>query len=556
MRGRRRRTIVAAALAAWALAVAACGGGSGGGGEPALPAEARLGERLFRETRFAHFFSTRVDGRALDDPLPGGDPVVDEVETTGDPLPGPYAGLAISCAACHLSDELAAVAGGVRAHCDFARRSPLPARDDGLEETVRNAPALLDAASPRTAAAFFHYDGEFGSLEDLALATLLGRSLGWKPLERATAAAHVARVLREDDGADENALRHGGGAYRDLLAGAVGLAPDGATLPDAFRLDVLAATDEEAAAAAARLLAVYVASLARATDGEAVRTFRSPYDAFLARNGLPDAPDPGESNVAYGRRLRAAVTALADPKDVGPGDGDLRTHAHPFRFAAAERRGLLVFLAEPGDAGPGQVGSCVSCHAPPVFSDFGFHNVGASQVEYDDVHGLGAFLALDVPSLAERDADPDRFLLPSALRPDARGELRSAPREDDPSLADLGLWNVFANPDLPGPQAALRAAVALRLGVPEATSDADLLPATLGWMRTPSLRDLGHSAPYFHGGHADELEDAVQHYRAAGLSARFGLVRNAAPEIAGIDLDVQPLFDLAAFLRSLDEDPR
>jgi cytochrome c peroxidase len=74
-------------------------------------------------------------------------------------------------------------------------------------------------------------------------------------------------------------------------------------------------------------------------------------------------------------------------------------------------------------------------------------------------------------------------------------------------------------------------------------------------MRTPPLRDLGHSGPYFHGGHVDNLEEAVQHYRATGLSSRFGLVRNVAPEIPGIEFEVEDLLALAAFLRSLDEDP-
>ena len=72
---------------------------------------------------------------------------------------------------------------------------------------------------------------------------------------------------------------------------------------------------------------------------------------------------------------------------------------------------------------------------------------------------------------------------------------------------------------------------------------------------TVALRDLGHSAPYFHGGHVDTLDVAVQHYRASGLSSRFGLVRNVAPEVLGIEFEVDDLLALVAFLRALYEDP-
>lgn len=54
-------------------------------------AEVALGERLFLETRFAQFFAANAADVNL--PLPaGGDPVVETSETTGTPLPGPFAG--------------------------------------------------------------------------------------------------------------------------------------------------------------------------------------------------------------------------------------------------------------------------------------------------------------------------------------------------------------------------------------------------------------------------------------------------------------------------------
>jgi cytochrome c peroxidase len=558
----RKVTVVAVSVVAATL-LAACGEQGVETRTPGLP-EVRVGRRLFRETRFAQQFAERVAGRALDDPLPGGDPAVGEVKTLGAPLAGPYSGQAMSCAACHLADEVeSAPAGGTRAHCDFARRSPMPARTDGRRETARNTPALLDAGRVRANPTFLHADGQFLSLEELTTATLTGRNLGWLADEAPVATRHVARIVREDRGTDATARAHGGGSYAQVLAGTARLTPDGATLPEGWRLDVVTASDEQVVEAVARLVAEYVRSLARRGDGSTERAPDSPYDRFLAKNRLPPSPAPGEDDLAYARRLRTDVFALQRPVWVEAGEARYRTHRHPFEFGERELRGLKVFLTEVPASGslptsgvsPGGVGACVRCHAPPAFTDFTFHNVGASQTHYDLVHRLGAFSALKVPSLAARTLDPD-LLPPTPAHPRARGRFASAPDASDPLLADLGLWNVFANPALPRPQPALRSMLLERLALPSSTPDAELLPHTIGWTKTPPLRNLSHTGPYFHGGHVDTIELAVQHYRSAAISARVGYVRNADPILATIDLQVEDVFDVAAFLRALDEDPR
>ncbi len=114
-------------------------------------AESVLGERLFRETRFAEFFASRTIGRSVNEPLAVADPVVQvSAKADGAPLPGPYAGLSMNCAACHLVDEQVGVAGGgIRTYADFARRSPIPAREDGATVTPRNAPR---SSAPRSRA--------------------------------------------------------------------------------------------------------------------------------------------------------------------------------------------------------------------------------------------------------------------------------------------------------------------------------------------------------------------------------------------------------------------
>jgi len=538
--------------------------GCGGTPAPVIPdsAETVIGERLFRETRFARFHFDANAGRGVNDPLVVGDPVMDFSDAPGAPLPGPYAGAAINCAACHLVDELSGAAeGGPRTYGDFARRSPIPDRGDGRTTTPRNSPPLVDSALPRDTAEFFHFDGEFASLEDLVAATLTGRNFGWLPGERALAVAHIARVIREDDGSDANAQEHDGHAYALTLTAPGNQLPAELLLGPAFRIDVATSTDEQILTAVTRIIAQYVRELVFARDAASGRFNASPFDRFLAKNGLPQEPLRGESGKDFARRLRLAVDGLARPAYVDASDGRFSVHVQAFRFGPTELTGLKRFLAEPATAvaspaeiATGGIGNCFQCHTPPSFTDFRFHNVGVAQAEYDGIHGDGAFAALPVPTLSARNAAFDLFLPATTAHPGAAGPFLDAPRLSDPMRTDLGLWNVFANPDIPRPQVAMRALLLEQLALPPATTDDALLPRTIAWFKTPGLRDLGQSAPYFHTGAADALEDVIAHYGRLSTRARAGVVRNAAPELLGVALVPGDTAALAAFLRALNED--
>src|SRR5262245_31222099 len=87
-------------------------------------ANVAVGERLFLETRFAQFFFARSKGD-VNAILSTGDPVVERAVTTGQSLPGPFAGYSINCRACHLVNEFQAVGRGNRTYADYARRSPV-----------------------------------------------------------------------------------------------------------------------------------------------------------------------------------------------------------------------------------------------------------------------------------------------------------------------------------------------------------------------------------------------------------------------------------------------
>ena len=159
-------------------------------------------------------------GGNVNDALSVGDPVMDLSETTGPGvgLPGPFAGLTMNCRACHLVDEhVGTPGGGMRTYADFAQRSPLPNRSDGKRTAPRNSPPLVNASLDRPGGALFHFDGEFSTMEELTAGTFTGRNFGWLPGQKAEAIAHIARVIRGDDGSGVIAQQFDGLPYRILF---------------------------------------------------------------------------------------------------------------------------------------------------------------------------------------------------------------------------------------------------------------------------------------------------------------------------------------------------
>jgi cytochrome c peroxidase len=519
------------------------------------PPEVAIGERLFRETRFAQFFAAQPAG---------GDPVMEQTETVGAPLPGPFAGAAMNCAACHLVDQhLGSPGGGMRTYNDFARRSPIPAREDGQTPAARNSPPLVNAALARDGGLLLHFDGEFASLEDLVSGTLTGRNYGWLPRERAQAIAHIAEVIRTDDGSGALAGEFGG-SYRQVLAGAPEV-PEELRLGPEYRIDVERATDRQITAAVAELIGAYVASLVFQQD-DAQAFNGSPYDRFLAANGLPPRPEPGETDAAYGARLLRLVTALANP--VWVDEGSFAFHDQAFRFGPEELAGLRLFMTPARNGAPGAgAGNCVSCHAPPTFTDFGFHNTGVTQFEYDRLHGAGAFGRLAIPGLLERLVHYDRFMPATQRHPDALEPFRAA-AADAPGRTDLGLWNIAFNPEFPTPQRRIQRLLCRAEQARAAAADSQrpaphdlfscwpnkLLERSVAAFKTPGLRDPGHSAPYMHNGGLDSLEAVIEQYRGVADLARSGQLRNGDPALQDIVLAAEDVAPVAAFLRALNED--
>ena len=551
---------MAATVAAWAVLLGTgCLQGPGSVPvDPFKPADQALGERIFRDPRFSQWFATHSTSMNAF-PTPGDPTVETSANALGPALPGSLAGAAMACSLCHLVEQDSNPDGtNMRAYADYAQRSPIPDRGDGQSTTPRNSPPMVDALVPRDGGVFLHLDGQFVTPGDLIASTFTGRNLGWLPTEYAQALHHLAQVIREDDGQPFQGPDPAGMSYAVAFLAEDTRILARLRLPVEDRLDVHAATDQEVLSAVSTVVAAYINGLRYSRDQTGAYNF-SPFDVFLKVNGLPRMPDEGEAPIAYARRLRTAVESLSAPQFVTPGMGSYIHHSEPFAFGVTELQGLEVFLAEPlgpfrdPGVGGGGVGNCLACHTPPDFTDHLFHNTGSSQVEYDNLHGAGAFLALAVPDLATRSANPAAYLPESVANPTAIGRFRHAASAEDPSLADLGLWNVFANSDMPNPQAALLDVLCPAEPATDC-STATLLPQALAVYKTPGLRDLDDSAPYLHNGSAQNFQAVLAQYQKVSELQRAGILRNGDARLAGISLSSADVATLSAFLHSLAED--
>jgi cytochrome c peroxidase len=442
--GLRYKRIVALIVTAFALAAAAANVQSSGG-QKNTPAPVRLGERLFREARFS---------------TPKGD-------------------LPASCSTCHLLDE---DPQGLRAYTDFLNRSWVSYRlQDPRRNELRNSPTIFDAAQmPR-----LHFDGEFGSLEELVTGTFAGRPMGWLPGEQEQAFAQIHSVVAADRGSE------GASPYRVLFK-------------EAYGVEVEKLRPAETVKYAARAVSEFMRTLNSPR--------KSPYDQFVRDNGLPAAPAAGQSAQAFGQDMLARIARLEAA-------GTLKLSRN---FSASALRGFQLFLRTEG----GQAaGNCVACHAPPYFSDFSFHNIGISQVEYDQKHGAGKFALLEIPG-------PDKAVRPAA-------QFRETPTREKPGEVDLGFWNfVELKSRRPG------------------ESEEQLLRRMIGAFKTPTLRHLNFTPPYMHTGAYATLAEVLEEKRRLSELARAGQVREADAELLKLKLGTADLAPLADFLNTLNEDLR
>jgi cytochrome c peroxidase len=158
---------------------------------------------------------------------------------------------------------------------------------------------------------------------------------------------------------------------------------------------------------------------------------------------------------------------------------------------------------------------------------------------------------LFIPNNAQRIANFDAYMPASANHPNATESFRHSASAGNPVYADLGLWNVYLNPDMPNPQPNL-AGFVCALGK-DCSVDSGLA-STIAQFKAPVLRDLEDSAPYFHNGSAPTFNDVVNHYINMSQLAHSGAMRNAPAEFVNMSLSQDDMAALVAFLQSLTED--
>ena len=73
-------------------------------------------------------------------------------------------------------------------------------------------------------------------------------------------------------------------------------------------------------------------------------------------------------------------------------------------------------------------------------------------------------------------------------------------------------------------------------------------PADEGRFRTPTLRNVTKTAPYFHDGSVESLEEAVRYMAKGGKADAPGL----DPNLRNVGLSDEEISDLMAFLSSLE----
>ena len=507
------------------------------------PAEKSLGERLFLETRFAQAYYANENTV---------DPVLEKTLTTTGGLRGPFAGKTMNCRVCHMVDEHDKnPSAGMRSYADYAKRPPVPNRVDGAKTSARNSMVMVNISIPHQSQekAVFHYDGEFNTMEDLVRATLTGRNFGWLAGEDKLAIKHIAKIIRHDDGKGELAQEFAG-AYSVVLKGTAKEIPNEFRLPNDYRIDVSTASDKQIVDTVAKLISAYVNDLTFEMDDDG-HYVGSPYDHFLELNNLPRKPNKNESNIDYSLRLLKNINKLNNPRFVKATVKSFASHQQDFVFAEKELKGMKLFFSQKGNNSSS--GNCISCHTAPHFSDFGFHNTGLVQQNYDELHGAGEFMKLIVPSMAERNKNYNVFLPATSKHPLATSRYRSIAAKNKMGYTDLGLWNVFANPDMPAPQKKLTSIMCAQ-SVNKNCDLNKLLTDTVAAFKTPVLRDLGHSNPYMHTGQFLNLQEAVHFYITSSNLAKSNNLRNTEENIKNINLEEKDIEPLVAFLKSLNED--
>jgi len=217
-----------------------------------------------------------------------------------------------------------------------------------------------------------------------------------------------------------------------------------------------------------------------------------PDDVLDPDNVAWEAMAPEDQTAATTVFVNAAKAVAAYERHLvtGPSRFDAFVAGDDTALTDAEVRGLDLVLRS----------NCTLCHSAGELTDREFHN-----------------LALPVPDYAPQDPDYGRYA--------GIVKLRANP------LSGAGAWS-----DDPEAGAAKSAYLALT-------------DEQIGQFKTPSLRNVGRTAPYMHDGQFATLEDVITFYSTLPDPEGEG---HREEFLRPLDLSDAEIADLAAFLRSLD----
>jgi len=224
-----------------------------------------------------------------------------------------------------------------------------------------------------------------------------------------------------------------------------------------------------------------------AREPELAACYRRVFGVSPLRSSERTVVNVGKALAAYVETLVTARTPFDDFRDALARGDSVRMTAYP----VAAVRGLQLFVGRAG---------CVGCHSGPNFSDGQFHP-GVEPA--DDMAAAVARSLADDGRLGDaRYLKASRFNLQGAYNDDAS-------RRNAAQTRHLALNAGFA-----------------------------------GQFRTPTLRNVAVTAPYFHNGQTERLTDALQHRQPAASVSSEAQVE---PLLVG-EID-----DLAAFLSTLTD---
>jgi len=196
----------------------------------------------------------------------------------------------------------------------------------------------------------------------------------------------------------------------------------------------------------------------------------------------------GKAIAAYERQL------ISNNFDPSPFDRFMAGDEEAMSPAAV--RGARLFIGHAG---------CAECHRGPMFTDYGFHNIGVPQRgQYVPATDTGRFDGIGKLTTTDRNV----------VKFDRSSEFSD--HQDTTYLLALGGT------------------------APESAT---------GQFKTPTLRNVSKTAPYMHDGAYQTLWDVVNHYNFGGATGNYAGERD--PAIAPLMLTNAELADLVEFLEAL-----